>query len=149
MPKGPPSGSPLWKVWEVFTRGQLALFRLTGGRRGATFGGAPVLLLHHVGAKSGKKRVSPVVYVANGDDVAIVASKGGTDRHPSWFHNLRANPETVVEMPREGKRRVRARVLEGEERARVWDKAVDVYPGYADYQTYTDREIPVIALERF
>ena len=147
MPKAPPAGSPLWKAWEAFTRGHLALFRLTGGRLGGTYGGAPVLLLHHVGAKSGRKRVSPVVYVSNGDELAIVASKGGSERHPAWFHNLRANPDTVVELPRKGRRRVRARVLEGEERARWWERAVAAYKPYADYQTYTDRQIPIVRLE--
>ncbi len=109
---------------------------------------APILLLHHVGAKSGKKRVSPLIYVPVGDDVMIVASKGGVDKHPAWYHNLRANPETEVEVPREGKRRVRARVVTGEERERLWEKAVAVYKPYAEYQTYTERQIPVVLLER-
>ena len=77
----------------------------------------------------------------------IVASKGGVDKHPAWFHNLKANPETVVELPREGKRSVRARVAEGEERAELWDKAVAIYKPYAEYQTYTERQIPVVVLE--
>jgi deazaflavin-dependent oxidoreductase (nitroreductase family) len=148
MPKPPPAGSPFWKAWEVFTRANIGVFRATGGRLGATMGGAPVLLLHHVGAKSGKKRVSPLIYVPDGDNVAVVASKGGIDKHPAWFHNLRAHPETEVEVPREGRRRVRARVASGEERTRLWDKAVGLYKPYADYQTYTEREIPVVVLER-
>lgn len=128
----------------------IGLFRLSSGRVGARMPGtrSPILLLHHVGAKSGKKRVSPLIYVPDGDDVAIVASKGGVDRHPAWYHNLRKNPETEVEMPREGRRRVRARVLEGDERARVWEKAVAIYKPYAEYQTYTERTIPVVLLER-
>ena len=148
MPKPPPPDSPFWKAWEVFTRANVVAFRLSGGRVGGRMMGAPVLLLHHVGAKSGKKRVSPLIYVDGGGDVAIVASKGGVDRHPAWFHNLRANPETVVEVPREGRRRVRARVAEGEERARLWEKAVAVYRPYAQYQTYTERAIPIVVLER-
>ena len=113
---------------------------------------SPILLLHHVGAKSGTKRVSPLIFVpdadGDGDAIAIVASKGGVDKHPAWYHNLRAHPETEVELPGEGRRRVRARVLEGEERERWWSKAVAVYKPYAEYQTYTERQIPVVLLER-
>ena len=148
VPKPPPADSSFWKAWEVFTRANIGVFRLTGGRLGARIGKAPVLLLHHVGAKSGKKRVSPLIYVPDGDDLVVVASKGGVDRHPAWFHNLRANPETDVEVPREGRRRVRARVADGEERARLWEKAVAIYKPYADYETYTERQIPVVVLER-
>ena len=150
MPKPPPPGSFFWKAWEVGTRVNIGLFRVSGGRVGARMPGtrSPILLLHHVGAKSGKHRVSPLIYVPDGENVVIVASKGGVDRHPAWFHNLRANPETVVELPREGKRRVRARVAEGTERARLWEKAVAIYKPYAEYQTYTERQIPVVVLER-
>lgn len=150
MPKPPPPGSPFWKAWEVMTRGHIGLFRVSGGRVGGRMPvtGSPILLLHHVGAKSGKHRVSPLIYVPDGEDVAIVASKGGVNRHPAWFHNLRANPDTEVELPREGRRRVRARVAEGEERERLWAKAVEIYKPYAEYQTYTERRIPVLVLER-
>ena len=150
MPKPPPPGSPFWKVWEVGTRAHIGLFRLSGGRVGGKMPGtgSPILLLHHVGAKSGKKRVSPLIYAPDGDNAVIVASKGGVDRNPAWYHNLRAHPETEVEVPGEGRRRVRARVAEGEERARLWQKAVAVYKPYAEYQTYTERTIPVIVLER-
>ena len=115
MPKPPPPSSPFWKVWEVGTRGHIGIFRATGGRLGARMPGtrSPILLLHHVGAKSGKKRVSPLIYVPDGERVAIVASKGGVDKHPAWFHNLKANPDTVVELPREGRRSVRARGRRG------------------------------------
>ncbi|HEV2812214.1 MAG TPA: nitroreductase family deazaflavin-dependent oxidoreductase [Solirubrobacteraceae bacterium] len=148
MPKPPPPGSPFWKAWEVLTRVNIGLFRATGGRVGGKMGRAPILLLHHTGAKSGKTRVSPLIYVPDGDQVVVVASKGGVDKHPAWFHNLRANPETEVELPREGRRRVRARVAEGPERERLWEKAVAIYKPYAEYQTYTERQIPVVVLER-
>ncbi|HEX2085620.1 MAG TPA: nitroreductase family deazaflavin-dependent oxidoreductase [Solirubrobacteraceae bacterium] len=150
MPKPPPAGSPFWKLWEVGTRGNIALFRLTRGRLGSKMPGhgSPILLLHHVGARSGKRRVSPLIYVPDGDDLVIVASKGGLDRHPAWFHNLRAHPETEVELPREGRRRVRARVASDEERERLWPRAVEVYKPYAEYQTYTERTIPLVVLER-
>jgi deazaflavin-dependent oxidoreductase (nitroreductase family) len=132
------------------TRANIGLFRVSGGRVGARMPGtkSPILLLHHVGAKSGKRRVSPLIYVPDGEDVVVIASKGGVDKHPAWYHNLRAHPDTLVELPREGKRRVRARVAEGPERERLWGKAVAIYKPYAEYQTYTERQIPVVVLER-
>ncbi|HEV3000814.1 MAG TPA: nitroreductase family deazaflavin-dependent oxidoreductase [Solirubrobacteraceae bacterium] len=148
MPKPPPADSRFWKVWEVGTRANVALFRLTNGRVGGRLGKAPILLLHHVGAKSGRHRVSPLIYVPDGDRVVVVASKGGVDRHPAWFHNLRAHPDTEVELPREGRVRVRARVAADDERERLWPRAVAVYKPYADYQTYTERKIPLVVLER-
>jgi deazaflavin-dependent oxidoreductase (nitroreductase family) len=109
--------------------------------------GAPMLLLDHVGAKSGKRRTTPLLYLADGDNLALIASKGGHPRHPAWFHNLRANPETTVQVGSE-RRAVRARVASGEERERVWSRAVEAYGSYADYQARTEREIPVVVLER-
>jgi deazaflavin-dependent oxidoreductase (nitroreductase family) len=110
-------------------------------------GGPPMLLLDHVGAKSGKKRTSPLVYIEVGDDVMIVASKGGNPKHPAWFHNLKANPDTTVQIGSE-KRPVRARVATAEERKRLWPKAVEAYSGYDGYQKRTDRQIPLVLLER-
>ena len=145
--KAPPSSSPLWKAWEVLTRFNVVAYRLSGGRLGGTYAGAPILLLHHRGARSGQERVSPLLYLPDGDAMVIVASKGGTDRHPAWYHNLRAHPETVVEVGRE-RRPVRARVLEGEERERMWDRVVALYRHYADYQRRArDRQIPLVVLE--
>jgi F420H(2)-dependent quinone reductase len=99
-----------------------------------------------VGAKSGVKRTTPLLYLRDGDDVVIVASKGGHPKHPAWFHNLRANPVTTVQI---GSKRqaVRARVATPEERARIWPKAVATYSGYRGYQERTDREIPLVILE--
>jgi deazaflavin-dependent oxidoreductase (nitroreductase family) len=105
-----------------------------------------MLLLDHVGAKSGTKRTSPLVYVRDGEDVVIVASKGGHPKHPAWFHNLRANPDTAVQIGHE-KRKVHARVASAEERPRLWPMAVDTYSGYSEYQERTDREIPLVILE--
>ncbi len=145
MPKPPPPGSPFWKLWEVFTRANVAAFRLSGGRVGGKMGRAPVLLLHHVGAKSGKHRVSPLIYVEDGDDLAIVASKGGVDKHPAWFHNLRANPEVAF-----GGRPFRAQVVDDEaERARLWQLADSVFPPYAVYRARAaraGRTIPIVQL---
>jgi F420H(2)-dependent quinone reductase len=109
-------------------------------------GGAPMLLLDHVGAKSGTKRTSPLVYTEDGDDIVLVASKGGNPKNPAWYHNLKANPETTVQVGSE-KRPVRARVATDEERKRLWPKVVDTYSGYAGYQKRTERKIPLIVLE--
>jgi deazaflavin-dependent oxidoreductase (nitroreductase family) len=138
------------KIWPL-TRRVMGLhtfvYRASGGRVGQHLPGFPhMLLLEHVGAKSGKKRTSPLVYVDDGDDVVLVASKGGFPKHPGWFHNLKANPDTTVQIGSE-KRPVRARVANAEERKRLWPKAVETYSGYADYQKRTDREIPLIILE--
>lgn len=123
-------------------------FRANGGKVGGRFEGAPMILVHHTGAKSGTERVSPLVYQPLGDDVAIFASKGGAPTNPDWFHNLVANPETVVEIGTETIPVV-ARVAEGEERERIWSKQKKVMPGFADYeQSAGDREIPVVVLER-
>jgi deazaflavin-dependent oxidoreductase (nitroreductase family) len=147
MPKPPPVSSPFWKLWEGFTRVNVGLFRATNGRVGGRVGKAPILLLHHVGAKSGTRRVSPLIYLPDGDDAVIVASKGGVERHPAWFHNLRANPDIEVELPREGRRAVRARVADDDERARLWPRLVGIYGPYETYQSYTTRKIPLVVLE--
>jgi len=106
-----------------------------------------MLLLDHVGAKSGTKRTSPLLYIRDGDDLVIVASKGGYPKNPAWFHNLRANPDTTVQVGSE-RRPVHARVANAEERARLWARVVDAYGTYEDYQHRTGREIPLVILER-
>jgi deazaflavin-dependent oxidoreductase (nitroreductase family) len=123
-------------------------YRLTGGVVGHSFPGAPpMLLLDHVGARSGIQRTTPLVYVEDGDDIVLVASKGGHPHNPAWYHNLRANPETTVQVGRE-RRPVRARVATPQEHARLWPKAVATYSGYEDYQKRTRRQIPLVILER-
>jgi deazaflavin-dependent oxidoreductase (nitroreductase family) len=104
------------------------------------------VLLDHVGARSGKRRTIPLAYIEDGEDIVIVASKGGAPRNPAWFHNLRAHPDSAVQV---GARRVavRARVATAEERSRLWPKVVDVYGGYGNYQRRTEREIPLVILE--
>jgi F420H(2)-dependent quinone reductase len=122
-------------------------YRLTGGVVGHRIPGAPpILLLDHVGAKSGKRRTTPLAYIADRDNLVIVASKGGHPRHPAWYHNLRANPDTTVQV---GSRRgnVHARVASPAERERLWPAVVDAYGGYAGYQARTEREIPLVILE--
>ncbi len=138
----------LWPVLNRLMKGHTAVYRASGGRVGHRFPGAPpMLLLDHVGAKSGTRRTTPLVYVADGEDVVIVASKGGHPRHPAWFHNLRANPDTTVQVGAE-RRSVRARVASADERTRLWPKAVQTYSGYRGYQQRTEREIPLVVLER-
>jgi deazaflavin-dependent oxidoreductase (nitroreductase family) len=125
-----------------------AVYRASGGRLGQTLPGVPgkMLLLDHVGAKSGVKRTSPLLYIEDGEDVVIVASKGGFPRHPAWFHNLKANPDTTAQIGPE-RRRVHARVASPEERERLWPMAVKAYHGYADYQSRSKgREIPLVIL---
>lgn len=123
-------------------------YRATGGRIGHRIPGlrAPMLLLDHVGARSGEHRTSPLLYIPDGDRVAIIASKGGFPKNPAWLYNLRANPETTIQI-RGAHRRVRAREAEGDERERLWKRAVELYPSYADYQRRTERRIPVVVLD--
>ena len=138
------------RSWPVLRRAMGAhtlLYRASGGLIGHRVPFAPpMLLLEHVGAKSGKRRISPLVYVRDGEQVVLVASKGGFPKNPAWFHNLCANPDTRVQI---GRRRldVHARVARPEERGRLWAKAVEVYGPYADYQARTEREIPLVILE--
>ena len=135
------------QAWKLMQGSHLALFRASGGRLGGSFGGVRVLFLHHVGARSGAERISPLLYVQDGKQLAIIASKGGHPKHPAWFHNLMANPDTEVEVGRD-RRRVHARVAEGEERARLWSKAASVWPDYDRYQARSKgRLIPVVVLE--
>ena len=143
-----PKSSLFWRFFNTSTKGHTAIFRLTGGRIGGRMVGGPILLLHHVGAKSGKHRISPLLYLPDGDRMVIVGSKGGYTKHPGWFHNLKANPDTTVEVPREGKVAVRAHEASAEEREELWPRVVDLYKGYAAYQRSTPREIPLIVLDR-
>ena len=133
-------------LFKVVTSVHRAVYDLTHGKVGGTTMGMPVLKLTTVGRKSGERRTtmltSPLV---EGDDMILVASFGGDDRHPAWYLNLVANPD--VEIDFEGsKRLMRARVAEGEERARLWDAVTAEHDNYADYQRKTDRELPVVVL---
>ena len=133
-------------LWRGLTVSHVGLYRRTGGRLGASLGGVPFLLLHHIGRKSGQRRTTPLVYGELGDALVLVASKGGATKNPIWYLNLVANPDVEVDVGRE-RRTVRARVAEGEERQRAWDAALEVWAGYDGYQAQTDRKIPVILLE--
>jgi deazaflavin-dependent oxidoreductase (nitroreductase family) len=129
------------------TASHVATYRATGGRLGGNFRGARVLLLDHVGRKSGKQRTSPLLYIEDGDDLVIVASKGGSPKHPAWWINLRSSPETTVQVGSE-RRGIRAEEAGPEDRARLWPRLVEVYPDYDEYQQQTDRRIPVVLLRR-
>jgi deazaflavin-dependent oxidoreductase (nitroreductase family) len=123
-------------------------FRATGGHPGGPWEGRPLLLIHHVGARTGTERVNPVAYQAleNGS-IAVFASKGGHPTNPDWYHNLVANPRTTVEVGGETFDVV-ARVAQGEERERIWTRQKELMPGFAEYENRTARQIPVIVLER-
>jgi deazaflavin-dependent oxidoreductase (nitroreductase family) len=136
----------LWPITNRLGRAHTFLYRRTGGRIGGGMGSVRTLLLDHVGAKSGTLRTTPLLYVRDGENLAVVASKGGFPKNPAWFYNLRANPLTYVQVGDE-RRRVRARVVTSDERARLWDLAVAVWPGYEDYRARTEREIPLVVLE--
>ena len=123
-------------------------FRANEGKVGGIFEGAPLLLLHHTGAKTKVARVSPLMYQDVEGGYAVFASKGGADTNPDWFYNIRANPETKVEV---GTDRVAvvARIVEGEERDRIWGKQKQDWPQFAEYERKTTRDvIPVVVLER-
>jgi deazaflavin-dependent oxidoreductase (nitroreductase family) len=135
-----------WGLLGRVAQGHTAVYRATGGRVGHRVPGAPpMLLLDHVGAKSGAKRTSPLAYVRDGEDVVLVASKGGYPKNPGWFYNLKANPDTEVQIGSE-RRQVHAHVADPEEHKRLWPMALKVYGGYADYQKRTEREIPLVIL---
>lgn len=123
------------------------LYDATDGRIGASIGGRPMLLLRHVGRKTGTERTSALLYVPDGDNYAVIASKGGDPKHPAWYHNITAKPDVEIQIGRETIP-VRVRVAEGDERERIWKKADEVNKGgYAQYQSETDRKIPVVVLE--
>ncbi len=121
-------------------------FRANAGRIGGPFGGAPMILIHHRGAKSGTERVSPLMYQPVDGGYAIFGSKGGAPTNPDWYHNLLAHPEISAEVGTETVR-VRARVARGEERERIWERQKSDYPNFAEYERSTSREIPVVILE--
>ncbi len=138
------------RSWPVLTRlmgGHAVVYRATHGLIGHRFPGfPPMLLLDHVGARSGVRRTSPLVYARDGEDLILVASKGGYPKNPAWFHNLKANPDTSIQIG-SSRRQVHARVADPEERKRLWPVVVAVYGGYEDYRRRTEREIPLVILE--
>jgi deazaflavin-dependent oxidoreductase (nitroreductase family) len=121
-------------------------FRAKGGKVGGNFAGVPLLLLHTLGARTGKERVTPMMYQDLADGrIAVFASKAGAPTHPDWYYNLVANVYVTAEIGTET-RRFRARTATGRERESIWAKQKQDYPGFADYETKTEREIPVVIL---
>jgi F420H(2)-dependent quinone reductase len=144
--KPPSPTSRAWRVLNLGSRLNVALYRVSGGWLGGRMGRAPVLLLHHVGRKSGKPRVTPVLYLRDGETLVIVASKGGAETNPAWFGNLMAHPSTRVEVGR-ARRSVVARKASDDERESYWPRLVEMYPSFDVYQQRAERVIPVVVLE--
>ena len=124
----------------------IAEFRANGGAVGGQFEGAPLLLLHSTGARSGKERINPMMYQAVDAGFAVFASKAGAPSNPDWYYNLVAHPDASVEVGGQTLS-VRARIAEADERDRIWTRQKELYPGFADYERSTTREIPVVILE--
>jgi deazaflavin-dependent oxidoreductase (nitroreductase family) len=129
-----------------WARDQAERFEASGGSEANTLRGKPIVVMTSVGAKSGKLRKTPLMRVEHDGEYAVVASKGGAPEHPTWYWNLVGNPHVELQ---DGalRREYDARLVEGDERLRWWEAAVAAWPDYADYQTRTDREIPVFVLE--
>ena len=122
-------------------------FRANDGKVSGQFEGAPMLLLHHTGRRSGTDRVNPMMYQQVGDAWAVFASKAGADTNPDWYRNVLAAPDTRIEVGT-GTVDVRARDLPRDERDPIWETQKQRYPGFAEYEQKTDRLIPVVLLER-
>ena len=122
-------------------------FRANDGVVGGPFEGARMLLLHTTGAKSGQTRVIPLVYRPDDDRLVVFGSKGGAPTNPDWYHNLRSNPRATVEVGTD-RFDVDARVADGDERERIWGEQKKEVPTFAEYEEKTDRQIPVVVLER-
>jgi F420H(2)-dependent quinone reductase len=157
LPEEKPDGldSPVTaKVIKYMAKAQVRVFRLTNGRIGNKWrigagwkNPVPTLLLDHVGRKSGKRFTTPLLYLADGADVVVVASQGGLPKNPQWYPNLVARPDTTVRVRKQGVRRVRARTATPDERAGLWPRLVELYADFEKYEKWTDREIPVVILE--
>lgn len=142
------------KLMRLYSQANVWLYRRTGGRLGSTWRvgsafprGVPILLLTTVGRKSGRRRTTPLLYLQDGSRLAIVGSQGGMPKHPQWYLNLQQHAEVEVQM---GARveRMRARDATPNEHAELWPRLVALYADFATYQSYTERTIPVVLLER-
>jgi deazaflavin-dependent oxidoreductase (nitroreductase family) len=132
---------------QLFGAEHVRVYRETAGERGYHWRGTTILLLTTEGRRSGESRTTPLIHRTDGDRWVIVASKGGAPANPSWFENLQADPEATIEVKDETVA-VRSSVAEGEERARLWSLMVEDWPAYNEYQTRTQRQIPVVVLSR-
>jgi proline iminopeptidase len=132
----------------LFGQEHVRRYQETDGEEGHDWReGSTTLLLTTTGRKTGQKSTTPLIYDLDGDNAVIVASKGGAPEHPGWYRNLLKHPEAEVQIKGD-KFRARARTAEGEERERLWKQMNRMWPHYDEYQTKTDREIPVVVLER-
>lgn len=131
----------------LFGQQHVKRYRETNGTEGHEWQGTTVLILTTTGRRSGTPRSTPLIYGREGDNYVVVASKGGADEHPAWYLNLLANPEVEVQVLAD-RFTARARIATAEEKTRLWQAAVERWPAYADYQRRTEREIPVVILER-
>jgi deazaflavin-dependent oxidoreductase (nitroreductase family) len=145
LPKVPEPGTVSFRVANAMFGLNAWLYRRTGGRLGNSVKGAPVLLLDHVGRKTGTLRTAPVLYLEDGSDLVVVGSRGGSQAMPAWVLNLTANPATTVQVGSQ-RRAVIARQATEEERERLWPRLVKMYPDYEAYQRRTERQIPVVIL---
>ena len=134
-------------VDNLFNADHVRVYRETGGEQGYIWRGATILLLTTTGRKSGEERTTPLIHQVDGERWVIVASKGGAPEHPAWYLNLQANPEATIQVKDEVIPVV-ATTAEGEERTRLWSLMTEEWPGYDEYQSNTDREIPVVVLTR-
>lgn len=142
----PKPGGLAWKVENRVTDLHVAIFRATRGRVLGTFDGAPLLVLHHTGARSGVRRTTPMIYLPDGEDAVVVASMGGNPRNPAWFHNLLAHPDDVEIEVRGGRRAVTARRASPEEADALWPRLLELWPAWKTYMERTERTFPVMVL---
>ncbi len=145
-PQFPAPGSFKAKLTLAMIGVHTRLYRLSGGRIGGKLAGGQILLVDHVGRKSGTERTTPLLFVPDGDNRILIASRGGSDATPAWWINLKANPATTIQVGSE-RIEVQARQATAEEKPRLWGLATAVYPDYDLYQSRTEREIPVVVLE--
>jgi len=130
----------------LFGEAHVRRYRETGGEEGHIWRGVPTLLLTTTGRRSGESRTTPLIYGRDGDRYVVVASKGGAPRHPAWYLNLSAQPEVELQVKDEVFP-ARARTAEADERERLWELMTGIWPAYDDYQSKTERQIPVVILE--
>ena len=146
LARPPRPGSPLWRGWKLIQDANVGLYRITNGRIGGRYDRAPVLILHHVGRKSGEPRQTPLIYLQDGEDLVIVGSMGGTPKHPAWCLNVRDRPDDVAVEIKGDRVPVTARPATREERERLWPQLLDMWPAWEDYAQRTEREFPVFVL---
>jgi F420H(2)-dependent quinone reductase len=149
MPKSPPRNlnSPFADFFiKWMSRGNAWVYKVTGGKLGGTIQKTPVALLTTIGRKTGQARVSPLLYLPDGERIIVAASRSGSDKNPMWYLNLKANPRVQVQIKKEVLN-LTARDATESERAEYWAKLVEMYPTYADYQSWTERVIPLVICE--